>query len=408
MRWQIEKLANIAVKTEKTILGLMSGTSLDGLDIALCRIKNSGLDTLVDVTAFATMPYDDITKQRIRDVFAKPSVDFKALCSLNVSLANVHVDLVREFMSRHSVAIEQIDLIASHGQTVFHDPIRTANAADNAGNTIENRQINSTFQIVDGDHIAHHIGVITVSDFRQKHVAAGGEGAPLATYGDFLLFNHASEARVLLNLGGIGNISYMPPNGTFSDVISTDTGPANTLMDAFVKTHFGGMPYDKNGDIASTGKVVTPLLHALSSHAFFNIGFPKTTGPEEFSSKWLEQTIASLEPDTLRPNDVLATLSELTALSVSNAIRAFAMSTKATVYASGGGVHNAELMTRLRKHLGTIEIKPIDALGIKTDAKEAVVFALLANECISGEPSTFGACKKSQPNVAMGKISLPF
>lgn len=402
MLWQINKLANIAAKPERMVLGLMSGTSLDGLDIALCCIKNSGFHSQINVLAYETMPYDGDTQKRIRAVFAKPVVELKALCSLNVTLANTHAALILDFIEKHEVAKEDIDLIASHGQTVFHHPLRVNPLHEN-----DKGETSSTLQIVDGDHIAHKTGIITISDFRQKHVAAGGEGAPLATYGDYLLFKHDLEDRVFLNLGGIANITYVPANARFSDVISTDTGPANTLLDAYVKKHFD-LQYDKGGHIAESGRVDDKLLQKLLSHPFFDLCFPKTTGPEEFSLNWLEQIIATLPHDKPSTNDVVATLVELTALSVANAVSSQTNASSATVFASGGGIHNAVLMARLKTHIAPIGLASIDDLGIQADAKEAVLFALLANECISGDSATFASADKSQPNVSLGKISLPF
>ncbi len=402
MLWQIKKLANIAEKPERIVLGLMSGTSLDGLDIALCRIENSGRQCKVDVIAFETMPFDDATKKETKGVFAKADAPLKLLCPLNISLASQHVQLIDIFLKKHDIDYEYIDLIASHGQTVYHDPIREP-SSDFQGDAT----INSTLQIVDGDHIAYQTGVITISDFRQKHIAAGGEGAPLATYGDYLLFGDDAEARILLNLGGIANISYLPAGSGFDDVESTDTGPANTLLDAFIKKSFNGLQFDKDGKIAAKGTVIDSLLARLLEHSFFGVSMPKTTGPEEFSLEWLENAVNMCEDTEFSAEDIAATLIELTAVSIANVIKTLKLDAKTTIYASGGGIHNPSLMNRFRKHIAPIQVKLIDELGVQADAKEAVLFAILANECVAGHACTFKTKEHTLPNVSMGKICLP-
>ena len=201
----------------------MSGTSLDGLDVALCHITGSGLSVAVQVEKFATVPYPEAFREEIRSVFAKQTIDFQQLCLLNPYIGIRHGSMVLDCLQQWQISPDEIDLIASHGQTVYHAPKKQHGLA---------QYPNATLQIGDGDHVAVTTGIITISDFRQKHVAAGGEGAPLAVYGDYLFFSKKGENRILLNMGGIANFTYLPGSQEANEVFTTDTGPGNTLLDA--------------------------------------------------------------------------------------------------------------------------------------------------------------------------------
>jgi anhydro-N-acetylmuramic acid kinase len=269
---------------------------------------------------------------------------------------------------------------------------------------------NATLQIGDGDHIAVRTGIITVSDFRQKHVAAGGEGAPLAVYGDYYLFSSETENRIMLNLGGIGNFTYLPKNKNPEQVFVTDTGTGNTLIDAFVQLHFSEMSYDKDAEIARKGTINSDLLKALKNNSFFKASFPKTTGPELFNLDYVQKAMIESQTQQLAVEDVLATLTRFSAETAAEAIL-FAINQSnttakdCTVYVSGGGVHNPLLMEHLNE-LVACQFKNTNDLGISADAKEAILFAVLANESITGSPTDFGT-KQGIPSVRMGKISFP-
>ncbi|MEO6760690.1 MAG: anhydro-N-acetylmuramic acid kinase, partial [Saprospiraceae bacterium] len=214
MRHHVQRLAALAEQPSRRIVGLMSGTSLDGLDVALCRFTGNGAETQVVVEQFATRPYDEGFKAEIRRVFAKREVDFQHLTLLNVVIAERHAAIVLECLRTWQVEPAEVDLIASHGQTVFHAP-RIFHGLDDYPH--------ATLQIGDGDHLARRTGILTISDFRQKHLAAGGEGAPLALYGDYFLFSQPGEDRFLLNLGGIANFTFLPADGDPAKAFATDT-----------------------------------------------------------------------------------------------------------------------------------------------------------------------------------------
>lgn len=397
MNPHIDELSKIAQKDERLILGLMSGTSLDGLDIALCRIIKSGLNTRLFLEHFTTVPYQPSFKQEIRKVFSKSLIDLQHLCILNDHIGIIHADLILQALAGWGISPCTVDLIASHGQTVFHAPVSKHKLTGYP---------NSTLQIGDGDHIAVKTGIITLSDFRQKHIAAGGEGAPLAVYGDYLLFSHDNEDRVMLNLGGIANFTFLPKNKDSQVVFTTDTGPGNTLMDDCCQKYFD-RPYDPDGELARSGSKNESLLKELLQDPFFKLPFPKSTGPELFNSDYILNAQKVTNTDEIAPVDLLATLAHLTAESVGDAIRRSLPShANAVIYASGGGANNRFLMELIQQKTKSIDIRPMDDLGIPGDAKEAVLFAILANEAVAASnPAMVG--RKDQPSVALGKISFP-
>lgn len=394
MNDNINQLYQIANKQERYIIGLMSGTSLDGLDVALCKFSGNGISTKVEVLHFDTVKFTEVVKTQIRKVFAKKEIHFQDLCLLHPWIGNLHADLVLECLKKWHISYKSVDIIASHGQTVFHAPKILHGLPDFP---------NATLQIGDGDHIALKTGIITVSDFRQKNCAAGGEGAPLAVYGDYLIFSKKGENRILLNMGGISNFTYLPGDLDANAVFATDTGPGNTIIDAYVKKYFN-LPYDENGAIASRGKVHLELLNALKNNDFFKKQLPKTTGPELFNLEYLLNAQLLSETMDLEHESVVATLCKFTAETIVSAILESNLNAQ-TIYCSGGGIHNGVIMRYIKEALPHHFIKTIDDLGIASDAKEAVLFAVLANEAIAGGNTNFGT-KKGVPSVSMGKISF--
>ncbi|GAA5221606.1 anhydro-N-acetylmuramic acid kinase [Membranihabitans marinus] len=393
----IDRLIKIQQKSQRYFLGLMSGTSLDGLDIALCRFEYSGYKTKWSLENFITLPYTEEFRYKVRKVFANADAKMEDLCYLDRHIAEEQGKLILEAMSQWGLSAKDVDVIASHGQTVYHAPSHQSNA-----------EYNVTLQLGDGDFIAQKTGILTVSDFRQKHIAAGGEGAPLAMYGDELLFASPDEDRILLNIGGIANFTFLPKlSGKDLNLspLSSDTGPGNTIMDAFVLQQFG-QPYDVNGQIADRGRVNLQLLDNLMSDPFFDLPLPKTTGPEVFNLDFLQRKGLTKINQSLNPEDVLATLSSFSAKSMAKALRPYL--DKATrIYISGGGGHNPHLLRELQSYLPDIKLHQSDEIGIPGDAKEAVLFAVLANELLFGDPQTYRPLGAKMPSCVMGKISFP-
>lgn len=397
MNPDIQKLYEIAAKPERIILGLMSGTSVDGLDLALCRCTGAGPGTKTELLQFETVPYDSVFRDHIASIFAKKNVDLEQLTLLNAWIAVQHAAMISNCLEKWNIKKEAVDLIASHGQTIYHAP-KTFHGRETFGN--------ATLQIGDGDHLAVHTGIITISDFRQKHIAAGGEGAPLAVYGDYLVFGSKTENRIMLNIGGIANFTWLPAGCAPAEVLSTDTGPGNTLMDAYTRKHFPGMLFDENGNIAASGQIHNGLLFALLDDPFFHLPLPKTTGPEKFNLEYLEAAMERSATLNLPHPDVLATLNAFTGNTIAHAIKKVCDAVQpATLFSSGGGAHNNTLITSLQNQLPFCRFTDTAELGIHPDAKEAVLFALLANECVAGTGTDKGGAGFIP--VKMGKISLP-
>lgn len=398
MNPQIQKLAAISNKAERLIIGLMSGTSLDGLDVALCRFRGMGLETEIELVAFETIPYNSDFKDEIKSVFSKQQVSLEKVCLINPWVALTHAQMVLLCLKKWKRRSDEIDLIASHGQTIYHAPKLQHG---------HQKFSNATLQIGDGDHIANVTGIITLSDFRQKHIAAGGEGAPLAAYGDFLIFSKRGEDRIMLNIGGIANFTYLPGTQNADEVFCTDVGPGNTLMDAYMQTHFSTY-FDANAAMANKGKINEALLKSLKSHSFFQQSFPKTTGPELFNITYLRNAQRQSQTESISQEDTMATLNRFSADMIVVALRECLKDrTDFKIYSSGGGMHNPLLMQHLKSLLPEQEFFVTANLGINPDAKEAVLFATLANECICGGQVNYGSGRNGIPSVSMGKISLP-
>jgi anhydro-N-acetylmuramic acid kinase len=388
----LQKLFDIAQKEEKLGIGLMSGTSLDGLDIALCSFTGNGLQTKFKLLQFVTIPYTDDFKNEIKQVFAQRHADLEKVCLLNEYIGSFHAELVLQALTKWHIDPKTIDFIASHGQTIYHAP-KSRHQQISYGN--------GTLQIGDGDHIAVKTGILTISDFRQKHIVAGGEGAPLALYGDVILGSKPGKNRILLNIGGIANLTYLPADGDTNNVLCTDIGPGNTLIDAACREYFN-KPFDEDAKIAYSGKVNKRLLSELLNHPFFTDSLPKTTGPELFNLNYVKEAQTKSGTIAIAPEDLISTLSAFTAQTISNFIKANFQVDDLKLFTSGGGARNPFVIGHLKQALPGVKIENTSALGIDPDAKEAILFALLGNEAICGEPMKIG----NNPSVLMGKFSF--
>jgi anhydro-N-acetylmuramic acid kinase len=389
----LQKLFTAARKHEKLGIGLMSGTSLDGLDIALCSFSGSGIQTQFKLINFITIPYGMEFKKEVQEVFAREQVSLEKVTLLNAFIGSYHAELILQALKEWGIDPVNIDFIASHGQTIYHAP-KHQHQQPGYGN--------ATLQIGDGDHIAVKTGILTISDFRQKHIAAGGEGAPLALYGDVLLGSKAGKNRILLNIGGIANLTYLPADADYTKVLCTDIGPGNTLIDAACRAYFD-LPYDEDSAIANSGIVNENLLDALLHHPFFNEPLPKTTGPELFNLTFVGDAQQASLTLNISKADLVATLSAFTGQSIAHFIQANLKATGLKIFISGGGARNPFIVSYLKTALPGATIADTSELGINPDAKEAILFALLGNEALCGEPIRIG----NNPAVLMGKFSFP-
>ncbi len=387
----LQHLFTIAQKPARIGIGLMSGTSLDGLDIALCKFTGSGLQTQCELLQFTTTPYPDFFKSEVRSIFSRRQVDLEKVCLLNDFIGTYHAELILQALQSWNVKPVEVDFIASHGQTIYHAPKRLHR---------QEGYPNATLQIGDGDHIAVKTGILTISDFRQKPIAAGGEGAPLALYGDVLLGSKAGEDRILVNIGGISNLTFLPADGDMDKVLCSDIGPGNTLIDMFCRTWFD-KAYDEDSAIAFSGEVNEALLSSLLKHPFFGEQPPKTTGPELFNDEYVRKAQERSGTSHIDHKDVIATLSAFTAKAIADFVSAY-LPEGARMFISGGGAKNPFVMQYLQTHLHKTTIADTAALGINPDAKEAILFALLGNEALAGQPLRIG----TNPSVLMGKFSF--
>lgn len=387
MNPDIEKLNIIARKSERLIIGTMSGTSLDGLDVALCRFFGHGNSVVVKTEHFETVKYTTEQKERIKLVCSRENILLKDFCILNEGLALLHAEIINELLKKWRIDNVEIDLLASHGQTIYHAPCSFES---------QGKKKSATLQIGDGDHLAVATGIITVSDFRQKHVAAGGEGAPLAKYADHLLFRKKGEDRMLLNIGGIANISFLPATGIVEEIVCTDTGPGNILSDAYYHFLYPDQFYDENGAYSATGQINDAFLTALMQEDFIHYSIPKTTGAELFNLDFVQKKLENIRE--VSPQDIMRTLCEFTVRNICACMQIINPN-PCPVYVSGGGIHNLFLMELLKESLPSYHWQSTAAVGRDPDAKEAVLFALLANEMITGNTAF--------EEVSLGKISLP-
>ena len=376
------------------IVGLMSGTSLDGIDAALVEIDGATTDTIDwRVIDWTTTPYTDEQRKRIHDGILQGTAE--SLCDLHAELGEWFARAVSEVCLKAGVAVAALDLIGSHGQTVWHRP------------PTEGRR-GATLQIGDPATIAERTGTPVISDFRSRDVAAGGHGAPLVPWVDRLLFSSPDGPRALQNIGGIGNVSWVPQRGADAEVFAFDTGPGNALIDAAVELATQGrMSYDRDGLLAAKGMVDERLLEELLEHPFFARVPPKSTGRETFGRPLVERLIEVTAPEGDQDwLDLIATLTEVTARSIALTYERWIIPAGVTeVVVTGGGARNPTLVRRVRELIDPIPVVDGAALGIDPEAKEALAFAVLAWAHVQGIPANaVGATGAEGPRI-LGSFS---
>jgi len=391
-------LQRIQAKPERLIVGLMSGTSIDGVNAALVKIKHSGLQTHLDLLRFITFPYPSGCTEKILEISTSGRSSVDDICRMNVVIGEVFAEAALTLIRESGLSPPQIDLIGSHGQTVHHLPNETE---------MFGYKIRATLQLGEPSVIAKRTGIVTVADFRPADLALGGQGAPLVPYFDFILFRSSEKNRALLNLGGIANLTILKKKCSLEEIIAFDTGPANMLIDALMQRLFNE-PFDRDGRTALSGKVNDELLGKSLQHPFFKKPPPKSTGREEFGATFCDSFLREAEPLHLSPNDIVATAAELTPRTVWQNYRDFVASGISIdeLIVSGGGAKNNSIMNSLREKFQRVLVKLIDDYGIPSDAKEAVCFAVLANETIAGNPNNVRAATGARQPTILGKICL--
>jgi len=392
----MSQLSTLQNKQSKLVVGLISGTSADGIDSALVRITGSGTSTRITQLAFATYPYPKGLRELILSNSLPGTGTVDMVCELNILIAHLFADAVRKIARKARVPLSRIDLIGSHGQTVHHLP---------EPRKVFGKLIRSGLQLGDPSTIAKLTGIITVGDFRTGDMAVGGQGAPLVPYFDFLMLRSTKKNRILLNLGGIANFTALPKNCRVSDVVAFDTGPANMVIDALMMK-FYGRKFDADGNVALSGKIIPKLLSDLMSLPYFKLRPPKSTGRELFGARLLPR-ILNYEKQAKR-EDLIATVTRWTAHSVYSQYERFvAPHMKADeIFVSGGGAHNPAITRSLQEYFNPAPVRKIESAGFSSDAKEAVCFAVLANATISEQASNVPRVTGAARPVILGKICL--
>lgn len=374
----------------KRIVGLMSGTSADGVTAALVEVLGNHGKTRLKVLAWDTYRYEPRLRREIFRLFSPRTGTVDRICRASFVLAEQFSKAALKIIRKGGLKTKDIDLIASHGQTIYHIPSRPR----------------STLQICQGSVIAERTGITTVFDFRARDVAAGGQGAPLVAFADFVLFRNPHRARAIQNIGGIANVTVVPRSAKLSHVFAFDTGPGNMIIDSVVRQLTRGrLSMDKNGEIASKGRIDSGLLDHLMESPFIRKKPPKTTGREQFGDEFVQAYLRKARSRQLKMADIVATTTAFTAESIAYNYRRFVYprSDIDEVILSGGGAKNHTLVRLLRDRL-QLPVLFHENFGIPSEAKEAIAFAILGNQTIEGRPGNVPSATGASRAVPLGVI----
>lgn len=376
------------------IIGLISGTSADGIDAALCAITGEPPRLQARILASLTQPYPPALRQQVLDACVPGASAIDTICQLNYTLAEHFAAAALTLIDRAGVRSADVDLIGSHGQTVWHSilPDGTANA---------------TLQLTEPAILAERTGITTISNFRARDIAAGGQGAPLTSYLDWLLLRHPDHWRAVQNIGGIGNVTFLPPlSDDHSAPLAFDTGPGNVLIDAATtRLTDGAQTFDRDGAMARAGQVDREWLTSLLQHPYYRRQPPKTTGRELFGTDMARQLVTDGQQRGRASQDIIATLTALTAHSIADAYQHFAPVSPGEVIVSGGGGSNPALMHMLREQVAPAPLLTHEDIGVSSDHKEALLFALLAHESWHARPGNLPALTGARHPAVLGQIT---
>lgn len=378
------------------MVGLMSGTSLDAMDAALVSIRGSGSRLALTLHAFSSAPLPSALRSRI---FAacdpRSPVSTQLLCELNVEIGELSAQSVQTLLSQSGAVSVAVDAIATHGQTIWHQGLSSSGHPS------------ATLQLGEPSIIAERTGITTIANFRARDVAAGGHGAPLTSYLDWVLFRHSTRGRAMQNLGGIGNVTILPANCSAEDVIAFDTGPANMLIDAIVRRATGGrQTFDCDGRLAAQGHIRQDLVEIILHQPFFSVSPPRTTGREEFGEQLADRLWHYGVECDYPPLDIIASCTYATARSIADSYQRFILphTHLSECIVSGGGAHNLALLQWLAQLITPITVKPLTALGFNPHYKEAIAFAVLGAETLRSVPSTLPNATGARHASVLGVI----
>lgn len=394
----IARLWEIAHKPRRLALGLMSGTSADGIDVALVEFEGDSRPSWT-LHAFHTYPYTKAQREAILDVAQSDRIERELVARLDFRVAELFAEAALRTLQEAGVRAMEVDFIGSHGQTIAHFPEQAE---------VLGLPVRATWQIGDPAVIAKRTGIITVGDFRPDDIALGGSGAPLVPLFDWLVFQKPDRNVATLNIGGISNITVIPAGAGAEEVLAFDTGPGNALLDSLAELCFGE-PFDRDGAKAAAGRVDEVWVARLLEDPYFAAKPPKSTGRERFGRGFAERFRDEGRRRGLRDEDILATAAAFVACSIAHSLlRVVPREAQPSVlYCSGGGSKNPAIMARLRTELPKVELCLSDEAGIDADAKEAVAFALLADRTLRGEFGNCPGATGARRAGLLGKICLP-
>jgi len=396
----VSRLFRLREKRVKKVVGLMSGTSVDGISAVALEVSGSGLKTKFSILAHNVYPYLPQVQRRIFNLFSPEEGRVDEISHMNFLLGELFAEVALKIAEEANLRKDEIDLVGSHGQTIHHRP-----------NIVQDGRfgVRSTLQIGEPSVIAERTGAVVVGDFRVRDVAAGGQGAPIVGYVDFILFRDEEKGRLIQNIGGIANVTVIPAGADIEDVEAFDTGPGNMLIDVSVRYVTNQrLRYDRDGEMAARGKVDETLLGELMEHPFLTKPPPKTTGREEFGEQFATGVLERARSLGLSGEDLVATVTAFTVESIAQSYERFVYPRFRgdEVIVGGGGAYNKTLMSMLRKRLAPAQVYLHEDFGIPSSAKEALAMGLLANEAIMGNPSNVKGATGAKKRVLLGKIIL--
>lgn len=394
----MKTLKTLWSKPSRLVIGLMSGTSADGIDAVLTRISGCGPDIRLEQLSFLYRPFSPQIRERILAVAGGEPTDAAEWCKLKTLLGYLYAQACLELCNQAGIVPEEVDLVGNHGQTIWHIP----QPEEYLG-----QKITGTLQIGEDAVIAQSMGCPVVGDFRVRDMAAGGQGAPLVPYTEYLLYRDPGHTVALQNIGGIANVTILPAGGELKDIVAFDTGPGNMVMDALTVLLTNGMAaYDDGGRLAAGGTVSEELLRLMMSDPYLERLPPKTTGREYYGPAYVAWLLDEAEHLSVPLRDVLATATRFTAEAIAYGIQHFAPSCPERLIVGGGGSRNKILLQALRLAVNPCQVLTNEDLGYDSDAKEAVAFAILANEAIFGLCNNAPGATGAKEPVVMGKLSM--
>lgn len=390
-------------KRVRRVVGMMSGTSVDGVDAALVEIGGSKERPQVKLLAYESKPYPPKVREKVFELFRPETATVDKIGYMNFLLGEIYAEAALSVIAKADLTPQDVDLISSHGQTIWHEPKACAD---------DGYPVRYTVQIGEGAVIAQRTGIPTVSDFRVADMAAGGQGAPLVPFSEYLLYRRENETILLQNIGGIGNMTVMPAGAKPRDVFAFDTGPGNMIIDAVVSAVTGGeQTYDDGGGLAARGEVCQELLEVLKQEPYYALPLPKTTGRELFGTQYTAHILDWQRAHALSDADLAATVTDLTAWSIVDAYERYALPEHraSEIIVGGGGSYNPTLLRFLQSRFDAhgVRVRTQEELGFSSEAKEAVAFALMADCFARGEANALPSVTGADVPAVMGKLSLP-